>query len=101
MGNLIFKAVTVMMNKIPLGTLIIKDTHDWSIDKPYECGLEILERGFFAKKRLSLFYANQKAIIFLFCMANLLFILLFGQHCLSYYIPYYDIHLQKSEILSY
>ena len=65
MGYLIFKAVTVMMNKIPLGTLIIKDTHDWSIDKPYECGLEILERGFFAKKkRLSLFYANQNSYYF-------------------------------------
>ena len=61
MGYLIFKAVTVMMNKIPLGTLIIKDTHHWSIDKPYECGLEILEGGFFAKKRLSLFYANQNS----------------------------------------
>ena len=55
----------------------------------------------FLLKGLSLFYANQKAIIFLLFMANLLFILLFWQYCLSYYLPYYNIHLQESEILSY
>ena len=55
----------------------------------------------FMQKGLSLFYANRKAIIFLFCMANLLFILLFRQYFLTYYLPYYNIHLQESEILSY
>ena len=55
----------------------------------------------FLLKGLSLFYANQKAIIFLLFMANLLFILLFWQYCLSYYLPYYGIHLQESVILSY
>ena len=34
-------------------------------------------------------------------MANLLFILLFWHYFLSYYLPYYDINLQESEILSY
>ena len=94
MGYLIFKVVTGMMNKIPIAKLMIKNTHDYSIDKPYECGLEIWES-------LSLFSANRKAIIFLLCMANLLFILLFWQYFLSYYLPYYNIHLQESEILSY
>ena len=43
----------------------------------------------------------KKAIIFLLFMANLLFILLFGQHYPSYYLPYYNIHLKEIEILSY
>ena len=64
MGYLIFKVVTGMKHKIPLMTLMIKNTYDWSIDKPYECGLEILERGFFAKKRLSLFYVNKNSYYF-------------------------------------
>ena len=55
----------------------------------------------FSQKGLSLINANQKAIIFLLFTANLLFILLFWQYCLSYYLPYYNIHLQESEILSY
>ena len=55
----------------------------------------------FSQKGLSLINANQKAIIFLLFMANLLFILLFWQYFLSYYLPYYNIHLQESEILSY
>ena len=97
MGYLIFKVVTGLVNKIPLVTLMIENTHNWNIDKPYECGLETLERGFFHKKGLSLIDENQKAIIFLLFMANLLF----WQYCLSYYLPYYDIHLQESEILSY
>ena len=49
MGYLIFRVVTGMKNKIPLMTLMIKNTHDRSIDKPYECGHETLERGFLAK----------------------------------------------------
>ena len=55
----------------------------------------------FSQKGLSLINANQKAIIFLLFMANLLFILLFWQYCLSYYLPYHNIHLEESEILSY
>ena len=47
MGYLIFKVVTGLVNKIPLVTLMIENTHDWSIDKPYECGLETLEGGGF------------------------------------------------------
>ena len=50
---------------------------------------------------LSLFYAIKEAIIFLLFMANLLFILLFWQYFLSNYLPYYNIHLQESENLSY
>ena len=46
----------------------------------------------FSQKALSLINANQKAIIFLLFMANLLFILLFWQYFLSYYLPYYNIH---------
>ena len=46
MGYLILKVVTGMKTKIQWMTLMIKNTHDWSIDKPYECGLETLERGF-------------------------------------------------------
>ena len=55
----------------------------------------------FSQKRLSFINANQKAIFFLLFMANLLFILLFWHYFLSYYLPYYDINLQESEILSY
>ena len=58
-----------------------------------------LWRVFLAKR--TVFYVNQKAIIFLLFMANLLFILLFWHYFLSYYLPYYDINLQESEILSY
>ena len=49
MGYLIFKVVTGMMNKIPFVTLLIKNTHDWSNDKPYECRLPTLEGEFLAK----------------------------------------------------
>ena len=55
----------------------------------------------FHESGLSLFYAIKKAIISLLFMTNLLLILLFWQYCLSYYLPYYNIHLQESEILSY
>ena len=60
MVYLIFKVVKGIMNKIPLVTLMNKDTHYWSIDKPYECELDTLERGFL-QKGLGLFYANQKS----------------------------------------
>ena len=49
MGYLIFNVVTGLVNKIPLVTLMIKNTHDWSVDKPFECGLDTLEGGFFSK----------------------------------------------------
>ena len=39
-----------MINKIPVVTLMIKYTYDGSIDKPCQCGIENLERGFLAKK---------------------------------------------------
>ena len=50
LNNLSFKVITEMINKIPVVTLMIKYTHDGSIDKPCQCGIENLERGFLAKK---------------------------------------------------
>ena len=72
-----------------------------ALTNPMSVDLRLWKEDFFTKKELSLIDANQKAIIFLLFMANLLFILLFWQYFLSYYLPYYNIHLQESEILSY
>ena len=60
MRYLIFKVVTGMLNKITFMTLLIKNTHDWSNDKSYECRL-LTFKGEFLQNGLNLFYSNQKA----------------------------------------
>ena len=72
-----------------------------ALTNPMSVDLRLWKDGFFYQKGLSVIYVNQKAIIFLLFMANLLFILLFWHYFLSYYLPYYNINLQESEILSY